>query len=61
MQAVLAHCLHNEIDLTEIERHDPFKVRNPPESPVLIIRLREIPQLHENIDEANVSLLVQQY
>jgi len=60
MQTVPAHRLHHKIDLTSIERHDPFKVRNPPQSPVLIIGRREMTQLHENIDEGNVSLLVQQ-
>ena len=60
MQTVPANRLHHKIDLTSIERHDSFKVRNPLQSPVLIIGRREMPQLHENIDEGNVSLLVQQ-
>src|SRR5215470_1309135 len=60
MQTVPAHHLHHQSDLTSIERHDAFKVRNPLQSPVLIIGRREMTQLHENIDEDNVSLLVQQ-
>ena len=61
MQTVPTNRLHHKIDLTSIERHDSFKVRNPLQSPVLIIGRREMAQLHENIDKGNVSLLVQQF
>src|SRR6266446_6684389 len=39
---------------------NPLKGRHPLKPPVLVIRLRQIAELHKNIDEAKVSLLLQQ-
>jgi hypothetical protein len=50
----------DEINAREIQTQDPLKGRHPLEPPVLIIRLRQITELYKHIDEAEVSLLLQQ-
>lgn len=59
-QAVAANGLHQEIKGREIKRQDPLKGRHSLKPPVLIIGLRQTAKPHNNIDEAKVSLLLEQ-